>query len=80
VQVAPIKPTLKPPGSKHLKVKCDELLSGFAFKFILRSYIVVDPETFQIVPEGTVGKAALRVTIYGGSISRMSMNPIILSA
>jgi len=38
VQVAPIKPTLKPPGTKHLKLKCDIVLSTFAFKFKLRRY------------------------------------------
>jgi len=36
VQVYPIKPMLKPPGTEHLK--CDELLSSFAFKFNLRRY------------------------------------------
>jgi hypothetical protein len=38
VQVDPIKPTLKAPGTEHLKLKCDELLSGFAFNFNLRRY------------------------------------------
>ena len=38
VQVDPIKPTLKPPGTKRLKLKCDVLLSTFAFKFNLRRY------------------------------------------
>jgi hypothetical protein len=33
VQVDPIKLTLKPPGTKHLKVNYDKLLSNFAFKF-----------------------------------------------
>jgi len=36
VQVDPIKPMLKPPETKHLKLQCDELLSSFAFKFKLR--------------------------------------------
>jgi len=36
VQVDPIKPKLKPPGTKRLKLKCDMLLSTFAFKFNLR--------------------------------------------
>jgi len=36
VQVDPIKPTLKPPGTKRLKLKYDELLSSFAFNFNLR--------------------------------------------
>jgi hypothetical protein len=39
VQVDPIKAMLKPPGAKHLRLKCDELLSSFAFKFNLRRYI-----------------------------------------
>jgi hypothetical protein len=39
VQVEPIKPTLKAPGIKLLKLKCDVLLSNYAFKFNLRYYI-----------------------------------------
>jgi len=35
VQVDPIKPTLKAPGTKRLKLKYDKLLSNFAFKFQL---------------------------------------------
>jgi len=38
VQVVPIKPTLKVPGSKHLKPKYDEPLLNFAFNFKLRRY------------------------------------------
>jgi hypothetical protein len=38
VQVDPIKPTLKAPGIKLLKLQCDMLLSIFAFKFKLRRY------------------------------------------
>jgi hypothetical protein len=38
VQVDPIKPTLKAPGTTRLKVKYDERLSNFAFKFNLRRY------------------------------------------
>jgi len=30
VQVDPVKPTLKAPGTKRLKLKCVKLLSGFA--------------------------------------------------
>jgi len=40
VQVDPIKPMLKSPGIKRLKLKYDELLSSFAFKFNLRRYAV----------------------------------------
>jgi hypothetical protein len=41
VQVDPFKPTLKAPGTKRLKLKCDLLLLTFAFKFKLRRYITV---------------------------------------
>jgi hypothetical protein len=40
VHVDPIKPTLKAPGNKLLKVKCDKPLSKFAFKINLRRYNV----------------------------------------
>jgi hypothetical protein len=39
VHVDPIKPTLKAPRTKRLKLKYDEPLSNFAFKFNLRRYI-----------------------------------------
>jgi len=38
VQVDPIKPTLKPPEATRLKLKHDEPLATFAFKFKLRRY------------------------------------------
>jgi hypothetical protein len=38
VQVDPIKPNLKPPGTKRLKLDCDVLLSKNAFKFNLRRF------------------------------------------
>jgi len=38
VQVDPIKPALKAPGTKRLKLRCDVLLSTSAFKFKLRRY------------------------------------------
>jgi hypothetical protein len=41
VHVDPIKPNLKPPGTKRLKLKCDTLLSTAAFTFNLRRYMVV---------------------------------------
>jgi hypothetical protein len=34
-----MKPTLKAPGSKRSKLKCDRLLRSCAFNFILRRYI-----------------------------------------
>jgi len=38
VHVDPIKPKLKPPGRKRLKLDHDGLLSNFGFKFNLRRY------------------------------------------
>ena len=38
VQADPIKPTLKPTGTKRLGLKRDVLISTFAFKFNLRRY------------------------------------------
>ena len=38
VQVDPMKPKLKPPDTKPLKLKCNILLSTPAFKFNLRRY------------------------------------------
>jgi hypothetical protein len=38
VQVDPIKPTLKAPETKRLKLKYDEPLSNFAFNFNLRRF------------------------------------------
>jgi hypothetical protein len=35
-----MKPALKAPGTDHLKLNCDELLSSFAFKFNLRRYML----------------------------------------
>ena len=40
VQVDPIKPTLKAPGIKRLKLYYDEPLSNLAFKINLRRYTV----------------------------------------
>jgi hypothetical protein len=38
VQVDPIKPTLKAPGTKLLELQYDERLSSFAFNLNLRHY------------------------------------------
>ena len=38
MQVDPMKPKLKPPGTKRLKLKCAMLLSTSAFRFNLRHY------------------------------------------
>jgi len=48
VQVDPINPTLKAPGSRHLILKYGKLPSNFDFKFNLRHY------TKQKAPATTV--------------------------
>jgi hypothetical protein len=40
-----VKPKLKPPATKHLKLKCDVLLSISAFDFNLRRYDKAEAET-----------------------------------
>jgi len=50
VQVEPIEPMLKPPGSKHLRLKCVKLLSSFAFKVNFRHY-TMDNTALATVPE-----------------------------
>ena len=47
VQVDPIKPMLRAPGTERLKLKQSVLLSRFAFKFNLRRYIVAPPPPWQ---------------------------------
>ena len=49
MQVDPIKPTLKAPGAKRLKLKCDELLSSFAFNFNLRRYTSCRDDRFAAI-------------------------------
>jgi len=60
VQVFPIKPKLKPPGTKRLKLKCDVLLSNYAFKFNLRCYtMAVLPPPSELHALDKVGRCRL---------------------
>jgi hypothetical protein len=57
VQVDPIKPKLKAPGTQRLKLKHAKPLSSFAFNFNLRRYIVDVPffdrlESGNLTPVG----------------------------
>jgi len=53
VQVDPIKPTLKAPGTRRLKLKCDILRSTSSFKFNLRRYkegvMILSPERKYLI-------------------------------
>ena len=60
MQVDPIRPTLKAPGSKRLKLKHDGLLSYFAFKFNMRRHIM---GWFPI--STTAGAVALQCMLVG---------------
>ena len=42
MQVDPIKPTFKAPGTERLKLKYDKVLASFAFNFNLRRYTMVE--------------------------------------
>ena len=45
VQVVPMKPMLKALKTMRLKLKCDEPLSSFAFKFNLHRYTTMRSKT-----------------------------------
>ena len=52
VHVDPTKPTLKPPGTKRLKLKYDDVLSNFVFDFTLRRYIKEEGVTVLVTAAG----------------------------
>jgi hypothetical protein len=58
VQVDPIKPTLKPPGTKRLKLEYGKLLSRFALNFNLRRYSVAWRDVGDPAPEDLEKDAA----------------------
>jgi hypothetical protein len=62
VQVDPIKPTLKAPGTKRLKLKFEKVLSNFAFKFNLRRYTKVNALAAAETADGERASANAAVT------------------
>jgi hypothetical protein len=72
VQVDPIKPKLKPPGTKRLKLQCVVLLSTSAFEFNLRRYIM-DMEGGYDYQVGTRGRL-----ISGGQRQRIALARTLL--
>ena len=63
LQVDPIRLTLKAPGTKRLKLICDELLSSLAFNLNLRRYIM-----FSLLTRHTQG-ATLPFIQYVGTMA-----------
>jgi len=65
VQVNPIKPTLKAPGTKRLNPKCDGPVSNFAFKFNLHRYTSERRATYLHAKYAKVGWCRLPLSIPG---------------
>ena len=61
MQVDLIKPMLKPPETKHSKLKCDTLLSSFAFKFSWRRYNT-DENLLMMSDKSEVGRCRLTLS------------------
>jgi len=81
VQVDPIKPTLKSPGTMRLKLEFDELRSIFAFKFSLRRYIKEDGELLsklQHCQNAVVGQ--YRLTLSQPTLKALGTQRLELSA
>ena len=67
VQANPIKPKLKAPGSKRLKLQYDELHSSIAFKFNLRRYNQGCSPVPAPRPRSWLGWRQLSTAWYGGA-------------
>ena len=85
MQVDPIKPKLKPPGTKRLKLQCDIMLSTSAFKFNLRLYTeapdadfdfsaAYDPVTFSGARHGRTWQILPRTRGLHSSASRLNLS------
>jgi hypothetical protein len=68
-----MKPILKPPGTEHLKLKCDVLLSTFAFKFNLRRYTVERGEDRARARGRSVQVDPLKPTLKAPGTKRMEL-------
>jgi hypothetical protein len=66
-----VKPTLKAPGPKHLKLQYDRLLSSFAFSFKLRRYTLALPSS----PRGAYGTPSLSGMRQGLTLVHFSAQP-----
>jgi len=64
VQVDPIKPTLKAPGTKCLKLKHVTLFSSFAFKIDVRRYTKVSLGVSAVLTELAENPARVEAGAY----------------
>ena len=73
MQIDPIKPVLKAPGSECLILSPDELLSSFAFKFVLRRYTEASDATTDITSVHSAPSLSRMTTssIGGGALARL---------
>jgi len=62
VQVDSIKPMLNLPGTEHLKLKRDVLLSSFAFKFTLRRYTEAQQAALRAAAAAAAAKHARQLS------------------
>ena len=63
VQVDPMKPMLKAPGTKRLYLKYDKLVSTFAFKFNLRRYTASPFLSSSSLPRRCGGNRGMAVQV-----------------
>jgi hypothetical protein len=74
VQLDPIKPALKAPGIKRLKLICNDPLSNFAFKFNLRHYtmaLAIQSKMSEVLGRGSHSSTfRLNVSAFCGSGGR----------
>ena len=59
MQLDPINLALKAPGTKRLKLKSDETLPSFAFKFNLRRYTMGDDSDVEILDGDSAAPAVI---------------------
>jgi hypothetical protein len=87
-QVDPMNPILKPPGTQHLKLKCDTPLSTSAFKFNLRGYdwvltagvlALTHPAARLAAARYPAARLAPAQARRGGAVQVEPINPILKS-